>query len=186
MRAKSSKKDESVAFYSNDSEKGRKGGSSSRKDRSIECFNCHKKGHKKPDCWAKGGGKEGQGPNQKGKTETKEKGKETAAAAKDKAEKKVDNNEEAWMALIDSDSDEEGRGDSCFDSNFVDDLFEDNQSDSSSWFTESEELTEEIDDDDLPSLYSVSDSDDERGSSDDDDLLVCESPLIPLYKEANK
>jgi len=185
LRAKSGKKDESVAFYSNDSEKGRKGGSSSKKDRSIECFNCHKKGHKKPDCWAKGGGKEGQGPNQKGKTETKEKGKETAAAAKDKAEKKVDNDEEAWMALIDSNSNEEGRGDSCFDSDFVDDLFEDNQSDSSSWFTESEELTEEIVDDDLPSLYSVSDSDDERGSSDDDDLLVCESPLIPLYEEAN-
>jgi hypothetical protein len=25
-----------------------------------ECFNCHKKGHLKKDCWAKGGGKEGQ------------------------------------------------------------------------------------------------------------------------------
>jgi len=30
--------------------------------KSIECFNCHKKGHVKADCWAKGGGKEGQGP----------------------------------------------------------------------------------------------------------------------------
>src|SRR5712672_791185 len=29
--------------------------------RDIECFNCHKKGHRKADCWAKGGGKEGQG-----------------------------------------------------------------------------------------------------------------------------
>jgi hypothetical protein len=48
-----------------------------------------------------------------------------------------------------------------------------------------EELTEEITDDDLPSLYSISDSDDEGGSSDDDDLLVCESLLIPLYDEAN-
>ena len=27
-----------------------------------ECFNCHKLGHFKEDCWAKGGGKEGQGP----------------------------------------------------------------------------------------------------------------------------
>jgi hypothetical protein len=26
----------------------------------IECFNCHKKGHKNVDCWAKGGGREGQ------------------------------------------------------------------------------------------------------------------------------
>ena len=28
----------------------------------IECFNCHKKGHMKSECWAKGGSKEGQGP----------------------------------------------------------------------------------------------------------------------------
>ena len=29
----------------------------------IECHNCHKRGHIKADCWAQGGGKEGQGPN---------------------------------------------------------------------------------------------------------------------------
>ena len=28
----------------------------------AECHNCHKKGHYKSDCWAKGGGKEGQHP----------------------------------------------------------------------------------------------------------------------------
>ena len=31
----------------------------------VVCHNCKKKGHKKADCWAKGGGKEGQGPKQK-------------------------------------------------------------------------------------------------------------------------
>ena len=31
----------------------------------ISCHNCGNKGHKKADCWAKGGGKEGQGPRQK-------------------------------------------------------------------------------------------------------------------------
>jgi hypothetical protein len=38
-------------------------------DSEKECFNCHKKGHMVKDCWAKGGGKEGQGPKnrQKGK-----------------------------------------------------------------------------------------------------------------------
>ena len=31
-------------------------------DPNTECYNCHKKGHMASDCWAKGGGKEGQGP----------------------------------------------------------------------------------------------------------------------------
>ncbi|SJL02247.1 uncharacterized protein ARMOST_05573 [Armillaria ostoyae] len=42
------------AFYSGNS------GKKSRK--SVECYNCHRKGHMVRDCWAKGGGKEGQGP----------------------------------------------------------------------------------------------------------------------------
>lgn len=33
----------------------------------MECYNCGKKGHMKADCWAKGGGKEGQKPAWKGK-----------------------------------------------------------------------------------------------------------------------
>src|SRR5271154_1084091 len=35
----------------------------------IECFNCHKKGHKKATCYAKGGDMEGQGSRQKKKDE---------------------------------------------------------------------------------------------------------------------
>ena len=34
-------------------------------DSNIVCHNCKIKGHRKADCWAKGGGKEGQGPRQK-------------------------------------------------------------------------------------------------------------------------
>jgi len=33
----------------------------------VICENCSKSGHSKPDCWSKGGGKEGQGPRQKNK-----------------------------------------------------------------------------------------------------------------------
>ncbi|KAJ2925473.1 hypothetical protein H1R20_g11620, partial [Candolleomyces eurysporus] len=34
-----------------------------------ECYNCHKKGHVKADCWNKGGGKEGEGPKGRNKTQ---------------------------------------------------------------------------------------------------------------------
>ena len=40
-------------------------------DGRIECSNCHRKGHLFENCWAKGGGKEGQGPYQ-GKGKAKE------------------------------------------------------------------------------------------------------------------
>jgi hypothetical protein len=37
-------------------------------DRSnIECYNCHRKGHYKSECWAKGGSKEGQHPPRRNK-----------------------------------------------------------------------------------------------------------------------
>jgi len=43
-----------------------KGGNKGKKAESeVLCYNCEKHGHKKADCWAKGGGKEGQGPGQK-------------------------------------------------------------------------------------------------------------------------
>jgi transposase InsO family protein len=114
LRNKTGKKGDDAAFYSNDSGKGQKGGSSSKKN--VECHNCHKKGHYKSECWAPGGGKEGQGPRQKGKAKAKTNDKKEAGAAaetKDKAttetkgkEKEVV--EEAWIAMIDDTLEEEG------------------------------------------------------------------------------
>ena len=55
-------KGKDIAFHAESrSRKPWKGGQGSKK--SVECFNCHRNsGHVKADCWAKGGGKEGQGP----------------------------------------------------------------------------------------------------------------------------
>jgi gag-polypeptide of LTR copia-type len=53
--------------------KGKKPRKSQRSEAEEVCKNCKKLGHKKPDCWSKGGGKEGQGLRQKkksNKTET--------------------------------------------------------------------------------------------------------------------
>ena len=60
----------------------------SKKD--IECFNCKKRGHMKSDCWAKGGGKEGQGP--------KKRTQEGAAVASEQQQPDI----EAWAAVEES------------------------------------------------------------------------------------
>ena len=39
----------------------KKGSDNEKQDDEIVCYNCNKPGHKKADCWSKGGGKEGQG-----------------------------------------------------------------------------------------------------------------------------
>ncbi len=54
----------------------------------MECFNCHKKGHIKTKCWAKGGGKEGQGLKKKA-------GVRDGAAAAAEQEQDV----EAWAVI---------------------------------------------------------------------------------------
>ena len=58
-----------------------KGGQGSKK--SIECFNCHRKEHVKADCWAKGGGKEGQGPRGKKAENSRKLSGESANVAED-------------------------------------------------------------------------------------------------------
>ena len=69
-------------------ERGRKG-----KKKNVECFNCKNRGHYKSDCWAPGGGKEGQGPRDR----EKPKDKASKASEKDK--------DEAWFMCIAEDDD---------------------------------------------------------------------------------
>ncbi|KAF7345981.1 Retrovirus-related Pol polyprotein from transposon TNT 1-94 [Mycena venus] len=89
LKNKSRKDNRDIAFSVGDGKGGRgKGGSKPN----VECYNCHKKGHIKADCWAKGGGKEGKGPQGKGKG----KGKESANAAANK------DNDGVWMAQVEA------------------------------------------------------------------------------------
>ena len=102
-------KNADAAFFAGNS-RGKPG---KRSDRDIECYNCHKKGHRKGDCWAKGGGKEGQGPRSKGK---KEEPKRESANTADE--------EGVWMAVA-KDSDDENMADDEFEDFVIstDDLF---------------------------------------------------------------
>jgi hypothetical protein len=73
------------------SKKGGKGKSKDKKN--VECYNCRKKGHYKSECWKKGGGDEGGGP-QRGKG-SKEGTQDGAAPAEEKQEP------EAWALIED-------------------------------------------------------------------------------------
>ena len=72
----------------------------------IECFNCKKRGHMKADCWAKGGGKEGQGPKKK-------KAQDSAATADQQQEPDIG----AWALIEEILEEEEETGQSSFASN---------------------------------------------------------------------
>lgn len=45
--------------------RGKRARGLSKENTDITCFNCKRKGHYKTDCWRPGGGKEGQGLNQR-------------------------------------------------------------------------------------------------------------------------
>ena len=107
-------KNADAAFFAGGT--GYKGAQRSTKD--LECYNCHKKGHKKSDCWAKGGGKEGQGPRSK---DRRGKGIDTRNGNKvaDKESANVADSEDGvWVAAIE-DSGDEGMADTEFD-DFID------------------------------------------------------------------
>ena len=63
---------EALAAYTNSNPKSKGGDSGKGKKQRPKCFNCHRLGHKSPDCFAPGGGKEGQGPKQKGQKSGKQ------------------------------------------------------------------------------------------------------------------
>src|ERR1700761_4530966 len=80
------KEEKEAAFNANGGSSGH--GRRGKRSSTVECYNCHKKGHIKAECWAKGGGKEGQGPRGKGKS-----------AAANKA---ADYDDGVWYAHADS------------------------------------------------------------------------------------
>jgi transposase InsO family protein len=145
------KGEKEAAFYGNSGKKPRK---------TMECYNCHKKGHMSKDCWAKGGGKEGQNPHKKGH----------AKANTVKAEQET---EAAWMAAIygpDWDIEPEFFEDNM-DQRRVEDTYGDMPTLQDIFDSNDEDLPAPDSDDefaDMPDLQDVRDSDDD----DEDDPTV--------------
>jgi hypothetical protein len=92
-RTLGSEKSKDEAFVADSQKKKNKG-----KKRDVECDNCHKKGHTKAECWAKGGGNEGGGPKRKPK---KDGDKSNVAATSDQSP-----DIEAWSAVDDPEDDD--------------------------------------------------------------------------------
>jgi hypothetical protein len=71
-------------------------------EKAQKCMNCKQKGHSKEQCWAKGGGSEGQGPKQCQKKDSqKKKGKEKVHIVKESGSSSEDNND---VAVINSET----------------------------------------------------------------------------------
>ena len=91
-------KPQDQAFTANAQKKGKK--------RDVECFNCKKKGHVRADCWAKGGGKEGQGPKKKRGSSKETGAKADAAESAEQAGDKTGDTE-AWATIVEAEEDKE-------------------------------------------------------------------------------
>ena len=75
----------------------------STKKKGPICANCHKSGHTIENCWAKGGGKEGQGPKQKKRKQSKKKKGKYKANAADEASSSEDEENGNTIAFINID-----------------------------------------------------------------------------------
>ncbi len=71
-----------------------------KKKKGKKCKNCHKKGHTKDQCWAKGGSNKGRGPKCKGKDDNKKDSDKAATAMTKEKEPDI----EAWAAIKDIES----------------------------------------------------------------------------------
>ena len=122
--------------------------------RNIECYNCKKMGHIKADCWAKGGGKEGQRPQRGKKRDNKDKSKDSAASATD-----TGNDIESWAVLV---------------SDLEEDLYEEDR-ESSSWSFVEEEQSADKDSEDLFEALSDDPQDQAASASGDTEAELYDS-----------
>src|ERR1700742_747475 len=88
-RIKPKKDEKDAAFYAGGGSKG----DAKDKKKTAQCHNCKKTGHYKADCWAKEGGKEGQGPKGKGASKDKKTEKASVAETEDAVWSVVDEGE---------------------------------------------------------------------------------------------
>ena len=77
------------------------------KRKNVECYNCHKKGYYKLECWAKGGGSEGQGPRRSRRGEdSRDKDRDRSKSAKESASATAKElpEDKLWAAVVDADA----------------------------------------------------------------------------------